>query len=91
MGNIPFQFEADYSGLKNLHKLVSPDIINGTTDGSGAATVSWSPSLPPGQVILGTHADLHIIATDQNGNTVSAPSVRVEITVLNLMVGQSLF
>ena len=87
IGNIPFQFEADYSGLKNLHKLVSPDIINGTTDGSGAATISWSPSLPPGQVVLGTHADLHVVATDQNGNAVSTPSVQVEITLLNLKLG----
>jgi serine/threonine protein kinase len=79
IGDISFQFEADYAGLKNLHKLVSPDIINGITDGSGAAIVSWSLKLPPGQIIVGTYADLHVVATDQNGNTVSAQSVQVEI------------
>jgi serine/threonine protein kinase len=80
IGAVPFQFEADYAGLKNLHKLVSPDIINGITDGSGAAIVSWSLKLPPGQVIVGTYAYLHVIATDQSGNIVSAQPVQVEIT-----------
>jgi serine/threonine protein kinase len=79
-GAISFQFEADYFGLKNAHKSVSPDSINGTTDGSGAAIVSWYPTLPPGQVVSGTYADLHVVATGQNGNTVSAQSVQVEIT-----------
>ncbi len=78
IGNIPFQFQAEYSGLKNGHKLLS-DTINGTTDNSGNAIVSWIPSLPSGQIVLDTYADVHVTATDQNGNTVPSQDVHVQI------------
>jgi hypothetical protein len=76
-GAISFQFEADYFALK---KSQPPDIVNGTTDGSGNATVSWTPSFPPGLILSGTYADLRVTATDQNGNSVSSQNVQVQVT-----------
>lgn len=80
IGTISFQFEADYSGLKNSHKNGLSAPINGITDSSGTATISWKPSLPPGQVVSGTQAQIYVVAADQNGNSVSSQHVPVAIT-----------
>jgi serine/threonine protein kinase len=82
MSNISFQFVAAYSGFKNPKKdgQIPPDTINGTTDTSGAATVSWTPSItPPGQIGNNTYAKVYVIATDQDGNKVSSNSNQVQI------------
>ena len=81
ISNISFQFNAAYSGFKNPKKdgQTPPDIINGTTDTSGNGTVSWTPSLPAGQVVSGTYAEVYVIATDQDGNKISSNSTQVQI------------
>jgi serine/threonine protein kinase len=81
MGNISFQFVAAYSGFKNPKKdgQIPPDTINGTTGASGTGAVSWTPSLPPGQIGNNTYAKVYVIATDQNGNKIYSNSNQVQI------------
>jgi hypothetical protein len=82
--NMSFQFVAAYYGLRNQNNQ-NPgptDVINGKTDSTGTATVSWKPSLPLDLLLTGTHADIYAVVVDQDGNNVYSLFPKVQITGL---------
>ena len=81
MSALSFQFEADYYDVfGNMQQQQQSDILNGTTDNNGNATVSWTPTLLPSVLLARNYANLYVTAVDQNGHTISSRHVRVQIT-----------
>ncbi len=79
IGNIAFRVEIDYFNLKNQDNYPPSKLISSTTDDGGNASVKWSLSLSPGQIVSNTYAQLQAIATDQQGNSVSSQAMQVKI------------
>jgi hypothetical protein len=73
-GSISVQLVVTYSSWKKGFTSAQQ-----TTDGNGQATVSWSISIPPGQLKNAATATLVANASDQKGGQVTSSSVQVQV------------